>query len=172
MWTSCTKSMESYSHVISQLLEDWCRGIWLNHWHWIKRLRVRFQSMPGTFVLQQEMLSTLLLSTQVYYYYYYYDDDDDDYYCCCYYHYGSHRLENPREGDIGNIRRNIGDIQNYVKLISYIKWIIQFCSNFYCCVSILAFHSPNPHCCLGNFVNDLYYQVTLQIKVIISKIIK
>ena len=33
---------------------------------WIKGFRVRFPSMPDTFVLQQGTLSTLLLSTQVY----------------------------------------------------------------------------------------------------------
>ena len=33
---------------------------------WIRWLQVRFPSMPGTFVLQQDILSALLLSTQVY----------------------------------------------------------------------------------------------------------
>ena len=40
--------------------------IGLNPWLWIEGLRVWFPSMPGTFVLQQDTLSTLLLSTQVY----------------------------------------------------------------------------------------------------------
>ena len=38
----------------------------LNLWLWIKGLQVRILSMPGSFVLQQDTLSTLLLSTQVY----------------------------------------------------------------------------------------------------------
>ena len=34
-------------------------------------------------------------------------------------------------------------------IITSLKWIIQFCSNFYCCVCKIAFFSPNSHCCLG-----------------------
>ena len=36
-------------------------------------------------------------------------------------------------------------------IITSLKWIIQICSNFYCWVCKIAFYSPNPHCCLGNF---------------------
>ena len=32
--------------------------------------------------------------------------------------------------------------------MSFLKWIIQICSKFYCWVSKIAFHSPNPHCCM------------------------
>ena len=34
-------------------------------------------------------------------------------------------------------------------IITSLKWIIQICSNFYWCVSKIAFYPPNPHCCLG-----------------------
>ena len=59
---------------ILTLLISWVRTyslevpwyIGLNPPLWIKGLQVRFPSMPGTFVLQQDILSTLLLSTQVY----------------------------------------------------------------------------------------------------------
>ena len=43
---------------------QWYTG--LNRWLPFKGLRVWFPSLPGTFVLQQDILSTLLLSTQVY----------------------------------------------------------------------------------------------------------
>ena len=33
-------------------------------------------------------------------------------------------------------------------IITSLKWIIQICSNFYCWVCMIAFYSPNPHCCL------------------------
>ena len=34
-------------------------------------------------------------------------------------------------------------------IITFLKWIIQLCSNLYCWVCKIAFYSPNPHCCLG-----------------------
>ena len=34
-------------------------------------------------------------------------------------------------------------------IISSLKWIIQICSKFYCWVSKIAFHSPNPHWVFG-----------------------
>ena len=36
-------------------------------------------------------------------------------------------------------------------IITSLKWIIQICSNLYCCVCKIAFYLPNPHCCWGNF---------------------
>ena len=36
-------------------------------------------------------------------------------------------------------------------IITSLKWIIHICSNFYCWVCKIAFYSPNPHSCLGNF---------------------
>ena len=36
-------------------------------------------------------------------------------------------------------------------IITSLKLIIQICSNLYCWVCKIAFYSPNPHCCLGNF---------------------
>ena len=39
--------------------------IGLDSWLWIRRLRVQFLSMHGTYVLQLDISSTLLLSTQV-----------------------------------------------------------------------------------------------------------
>ena len=39
--------------------------IGLDSWLWITRLRVQFLSMPGIYVLQLDISSTLLLSTQV-----------------------------------------------------------------------------------------------------------
>ena len=48
-------------------------------------------------------------------------------------------------------------VQGHIKLCisSSIKWIIQICSKFYCWVSKIAFHSPNPHYCLGKL--PLYF---------------
>ena len=54
----------SISYIVRLVEVPWYIGV--NPWLWIKGLRVRFLSMPGTFVLQQDTLSTLLLSTQAY----------------------------------------------------------------------------------------------------------
>ena len=54
----------NYQSLLNSLQDPWY--IRLNPWLWIRGLRVRFMSMPGTFVLQQDTLCTLLLSTQVY----------------------------------------------------------------------------------------------------------
>ena len=37
-------------------------------------------------------------------------------------------------------------------IISSLKWVIKICSSFYCRVSKIALHSPNPHCCLGKLL--------------------
>ena len=52
--------------IINYILVEVPWYIGVNPWLWVKGLRVRFPSMPGTFVLRQDTLSTLLLSTQVY----------------------------------------------------------------------------------------------------------
>ena len=57
------------NHIIIIIFIIFVEVLWyigVNPWLWIKGLRVPFPSMPGTFVLQQDTLSTLLLSTQVY----------------------------------------------------------------------------------------------------------
>ena len=62
-----TENMAKENKTYTQsnaLYMPWYIGV--NPWLWIKGFRVRFPSMPGTFVLQQDTLSTLLLSTQVY----------------------------------------------------------------------------------------------------------
>ena len=33
-------------------------------------------------------------------------------------------------------------------IITSLKWIMEICSNFYCCVCKITFYSPNPHYCL------------------------
>ena len=44
--------------------------------------------------------------------------------------------------------RNIENHTTLCKIIT-LKWIIQICSSLYCWDSDIAFHLPNPHCCLG-----------------------
>ena len=66
LWSVISKFVYLHSDCII-----FCKGevpwyIGLNPWLSIKELRVRFPSMSGTFVFQQDTLSTLLLSTQVY----------------------------------------------------------------------------------------------------------
>ena len=59
--TTWEKCPQIGRYPVQNVEVSWYIG--LNHWLWIKRLRVR---LPGTFALQQDILSTLLLSTQVY----------------------------------------------------------------------------------------------------------